>query len=94
MINLSSQPVKIYRRTRLGDFERVDSSIETFELDSLKQSDSPPSPTDDGFHREYSDLPDLSDSTLSDGDKVKFKFCLAKIAMCSLFLITSLVELR
>lgn len=72
MINPSSQPVKIYRRTRLGDFKGVDSSIETFELDSMKHSDSPSSPTDVGFHGDYSDLPDLSDSALADGDKVRF----------------------
>ena len=51
----------------------MDSSIETFELDSIKHSDSPSSPTDDGFRRGYSHLPDLSDSALSDGAKVKFK---------------------
>ena len=73
MINPSSQPVKIYRRTRLGDFKGVDSSIETFELDSMKHSDSPFSPTDVGFHGDYSDLPDLSDSALADGDKFRFK---------------------
>ena len=73
MINPSSQPVKIYRRTRLGDFKGVDSSIETFELHSMKHSDSPSSPTDVGFHGDYSDLPDLSDSALVDGDKVRFK---------------------
>ena len=79
IINPSSQPVKICRRTRLGDFE-VDPSIATFELNSLGCPDAPPSPTFDSSHRNYSDLPDLSDSILSDGDKVKFdnlfqKYC-------------------
>ena len=73
IINPSSQPVKIYRRTRLGDFEEVDPSIATFELNSLGCPDTPPSPTVDSSHCDYSDLPDLSDSALSDGDKVKFK---------------------
>ena len=73
MINPSFQPVKIYRRTRLGDFEEVDSSIATFELNSIEHFKTPPSPTNDNSQHHYSDLPDLSDSTLSDGDKVKFK---------------------
>ena len=73
IINPSLQPVKIYRRTRLGDFEEVDPSIATFELNSLGCPDTPPSPTVDSSHCDYSDLPDLSDSALSDGDEVKFK---------------------
>ena len=73
IINPSSQPVKICRRTRLADFEEVDPSIATFELNSLGCPDAPPSPTVDSSHRDYSDLPDLSDSVLSDGDKVKFE---------------------
>ena len=73
MVNPSAQPVKIYRITRLGDFEVVDSSIETFELNSLEHSDSSPSPTTGGSHHDYSDLPDFSDSALSDGDKIKFR---------------------
>ena len=73
MINPSFQPVKIYRRTRLGDFEEVHSTIDTFELNSIEHSNSSPSPTVVESHRDYSDLPDLSDSVLSDGDKVKFK---------------------
>ena len=36
------------------------------------------SPTDDGFHYDYSDLPDLSDSALSDSDKVKFRNLFSK----------------
>ena len=73
MINPSFQPVKIYRRTRLGDFEEVNSSIDTFELNSMKHSNSSPSSTDADSQHDYSDLPDLSDSVLSDGDKIKFK---------------------
>ena len=73
MISPSFQPVKIYRRTRLGDFEEVNSSIATFELNSMELSKTPPSPTNDSSQHYYSFLPDLSDSALSDGDKVKFK---------------------
>ena len=73
MINPSFQPVKIYRRTRLGDFEEVNSSIDTFELNSMEYSNSSPSSTDADSHHDYSDLPDLSDSVLSHGDKIKFK---------------------
>ena len=62
LINPSFQPVKIYRRTRLGDFEEVDSSIATFELNSMEHSKTPPSPTSDDSKLHYSDLPDLSDS--------------------------------
>ena len=73
IINPSSQPVKIHRRTKLGDFEEVDSSIATFESNSIGCANTPPSPTVDNFHRDYSDLPNLSDSGLSEGDEVKFK---------------------
>lgn len=73
IINPSFQPVKIYRRTRLGDFEEVDSAIATFELNSTQHSKTPPSQTTKNSQHNYSDLPDLSDSVLSDGDKVKFR---------------------
>ncbi|KAL9979865.1 hypothetical protein ACROYT_G017589 [Oculina patagonica] len=78
MINPTAKPIKIYRRTRLGDFEEVDSSIGTFELNSMQHSNSSPSSTTDNSQRDYSDLPDLSDSALSDSDKVKFKDLFAK----------------
>ena len=32
IVNPSSQPVKIYRRTRLANFEEVDQNIATFEI--------------------------------------------------------------
>ena len=73
LINPSFQPVKIYRRTRLGDFEQVDSAIATFELNSMEHSKTPPSQTINDSQHNYSNLPDLSDSVLSDGDKVKFR---------------------
>ena len=42
-------------------------------MNPLGCPDAPPSPTVDSSHRDYSDLPDLADSVLSDGDKVKFE---------------------
>ena len=65
-----------------------------FELDSIKHSDSPSSPTDDGFHGDYSDYWICLTLPWQTAIKLDLKICLADIAMCSLFLITSLVELR
>ncbi len=78
IINPSFQPVKIYRRTRLGDFEEVDSSIATFELGSLEHAERSPLPCDKSVHCDYFDLPDLSDSVLSDSEKVKFRDLFSK----------------
>ena len=39
----------------------------------MEHSKTPPSPTSDDSKLHYSDLPDLSDSPSTDGDKVKFK---------------------
>jgi len=77
IINPSFQPVKIYRRTRLADFEEMDSSIATFELNS-KHSEHLPMSSGNMSQSDYSDLPDLSDSTLSDGDKAKFRDLFSK----------------
>ena len=38
-MNPSAQPVKIFRRTKLADFEEVDSDIATFELGVANQLD-------------------------------------------------------
>ena len=73
IINPSSQPVKIFRRTSLGDFEEVDPNIATFELNASTPSGTSPSSTTAEQQRDYSDLPDLSDSVLGDDDKIKFK---------------------
>ena len=75
MVNPSAQPVKIFRRTKLADFERVDNDLATFEIGKN-------SPSSDGQHyssddrqqpKDYSEFPDLSNSVLNDDEKVKFK---------------------
>ena len=35
MVNPSAQPVKIFRRTKLADFERVDNDLATFEIGKI-----------------------------------------------------------
>ena len=73
MVNPSARPVKIFRKTRLGDFESVEDRIETFQL-----SEAPEELTYSFKSREkhsqadYSEFPDLSDSVLSEADKIKF----------------------
>ena len=74
MVNPSAKPVKIYRRTRLADFEAVDQSIATFQLnDSVQLTCS----TDNGElqspQNDYSNLPDLADSVLNEDGRVKFQ---------------------
>ena len=78
MVNPSAQPVKFYRRTRLADFEQVDHNIATFQLNDVEKAwVSLPSCSVSAEGRtaqtDYSCFPDLSDSELSDGDKVKFR---------------------
>jgi len=77
MVNPSAQPVKIYRRTRLADFEQVDHNIATFQLNDVEKAEvclpSCSVGVEDGTAQtDYSRFPDLSDSALSDGDKAKF----------------------
>ena len=50
-------------------------------------------PTVVDSHHDYSDLPDLSDSVLSDGDKIKFKDLFQKYRDVFAFPMISLVEL-
>ena len=75
MVNPSAQPVKIFRRTKLADFERVDNDLATFEVGKN-------SPSLDAQHnfsydlqqpKDYSEFPDLSNSILNDDEKVKFE---------------------
>ena len=76
IVNSSSQPVKIYRRTRLANFEDVDQNIATFEIaasDPIRNPSSPDSCSDQFEQCDYSELPDLSESVLSDGDRIKFR---------------------
>ena len=76
IVNPSSQPVKIYCRTRLANFEEVDQNIRTFEItasDLIGNQSLPDSCSDQFEQCDYSELPDLSDSVLSDGDRIKFQ---------------------
>ena len=78
MVNPSAQPVKIYRRTKLADFEQIVHNIATFQLNDVEKAEvSLPScsvSVEGGTAQtDYSCFPDLSDSALSDGDKVKFR---------------------
>ena len=72
LVNPSFQPVKIYRRTRLADFEEVDQNVATFELNATEKIEEPSNYEQREKH-DYSQLPDLSDSILSTDDKVKFR---------------------
>ena len=70
MVNPSARPVKIFRKTRLGDFESVDNRIETFQLSEAPEEFSYSLKTME--KADYSEFPDLSDSVLSEADKIKF----------------------
>ena len=73
MVNLSARPVKIFRKTRLGDFESVDDRIETFQLSESPEEFTYSFETSEKQSQaDYSDFPDLSDSVLSEADKIKF----------------------
>ena len=75
MVNPSAQPVKIFRRTKLADFERVDNDLATFEIGkNSPSSDAQHNSSDDLQQpKDYSVFPDLSNSILNDDEKVKFK---------------------
>ena len=75
MVNPSAQPVKIFRRTKLADFERVDNDLATFEISkNSPSSDAQHNSSDDRQQPNYySEFPDLSNSILNDDEKVKFK---------------------
>ena len=73
MVNPSARPVKIFRKTRLGDFESVDDRIETFQLIEEPEEFSYYLKTREKHSQAaYSEFPDLSDSVLSEADKIKF----------------------
>ena len=73
MVNPSAQPVKIFRRTKLADFERVDNDLATFEIGKNSPSSDASSSYDRQQPKDYSEFPDLSNSILNDEEKVKFK---------------------
>ena len=76
-VNLSTQPVKVFRETRLGDFASVGDEVETFELNEFPQevlfAMSEGQIKNELPYHDYSDLPDLSDSILNEDDRVKFR---------------------
>ena len=72
LVNPSFQPVKIYRRTRLPDFEEVDQNVAAFELNATEKIEETSNYEQLEKHA-YSQLPDLSNSILSTDDKVKFR---------------------
>ena len=72
MVNPTARPVNIFRKTRLGDFESVDDRIETFQLSEAPEEFSYSFKTRDKREQvDYSEFPDLSDSVLSEADKIK-----------------------
>ena len=77
IVNPSAQLVKIFHKTRLGDFSSVGNEVETFELHESPQEISSAMSEDQIKnklpHRDYSDLPNLSDSILNDDDRIKFR---------------------
>ena len=88
MVNPSAQPVKIFRRTKLADFERVDNDLATFEIGkNSPSSDAQRNSSDDRQQpKDYSEFPDFSNNILNDDEKVKFKNLLTNVVMFLLFL--------
>ena len=74
MVNPPAQPVKIFCRTKLADFERVDDDLTPFEIGKNSPSYAEHNSSDDRQQpKDYSEFPDLSNSILNDDEKVKFK---------------------
>ena len=75
MVNPSAQPLKIFRRPKLADCERVDNDLATFEIGkNSPSSDAQHNSSDDRQQpKYYSEFPDLLNSILNDDEKVKFK---------------------
>ena len=74
MVNPPAQPVKIFCRTKLADFERVDDDLAPFEIGKNSPSYAEHNSSDDRQQpKDYSEFPDLSNSILNDDEKVKFK---------------------
>ena len=88
MVNPSAQPVKIFRRTKLADFECVDNDLATFEIGrNSPSSDAQCNSSDDRQQpKDYSEFPDFSNNILNDDEKVKFKNLLTNVVMFLLFL--------
>ena len=74
MVNPSARPVKIFGKTRLGDFESVEDRIETFQLSEAPEEFTYSFKTREKLSRaDYWEFPDLSYSVLSEADKIKFR---------------------
>ena len=74
MVNPSGRPVKIFRKTRLGDFESVEDRIETFQLgEAPEECTYSFKAREKHSQADCSEFPDLSDSVLSEADKIKFR---------------------
>lgn len=80
MVNPSFRPVEIYRRPRLANFDEEDQCVATFELNATDRIEEPSnsnrflsSNREQVEKRDYSRLPDLSESILSADEKVKFR---------------------
>ena len=93
MVNPSAQTVTIFRGTKRADFERVDNDLATFDIGKNSPSaDAQHNSSDDLQQpKDYSEFPDLSNSILSDDEKVELKN-LFNIVMLLLFLGISCVE--
>ena len=80
LVNPSFKPVKVYGRTRPANFEEVDRNIATFEPSASEKlsSDDHSLSYQQSKKRDYSHLLDLSDSTLSTDDKIKFRDLFSK----------------
>ena len=76
LVKPSAQSVKIFHKTRLGDFSSVGNEVETFELGESPQEVLSVVSEDQIKnklpHCNDSDLPDLSDSVLNGDDRIKF----------------------
>ena len=74
VINLSARPVKIFRKTRLGDFESVEERIESFQVNEAPEKFTSSFKTKEKHSQaDYLGFPDLSDSFLGEADKIKFR---------------------
>ena len=74
MVNRSARPVKIFLKTRLGDFESVEDRIEIFQLSEAPEEFTYSFKTGEKhLQADCSQFPELPDSVLSGADKIKFR---------------------
>ena len=73
MVTPSARPLKIFCKTRLGDLGSLEDRIETFHLSEAPEEFTHSFKTREKHSQaDYSELPDLSDSVLSEAGKIKF----------------------